>query len=75
MKVVLFLLLGFTLSKISFAQESAQKPMQQIVTPQSKETVATLMERQQKLPPSKNITKHVEPHYPDRNNLPQNPNA
>ncbi len=75
MKVVIFLLLSFTLSNISFAQESPQKPIQQAVIPQSKETVEALMERQRKLPQTINIREHFEPNYPNRNNLPQNPNA
>jgi hypothetical protein len=75
MKVIIFFLLSFSLSKISFAQESSQKPIQQTVTPQSKETVEALTERQQKLPQSPNIIEHFEPNYPNRSNLPQNPNA
>lgn len=75
MKVVIFLLLGFTLSNISFAQESPEKPIQKAVIPQSKETVEALMERQRKLPQTINIREHFEPNYPNRNNLPQNPNA
>jgi hypothetical protein len=75
MKLVIFFLLSFSLSKISFAQESSQKPIQQTVIPQSKETVETLMERQRKLPQSPNIRVHFEHNYPNRSNLPQNPNA
>jgi hypothetical protein len=75
MKVVIFFLLSFSLSKISFAQESSQKPIQQTVTPQSKETVEALMEKQRKLPQSPNIRVHFEQNYPNRSNLPQNPNA
>jgi hypothetical protein len=75
MKLVIFFLLSFSLSKISFAQESSQKPIQQTVTPQSKETVEALMERQRKLPQSPNIRVHFEQNYPNRKNLPQNPNA
>ncbi len=75
MKVVIFLLLSFTLSNISFAQESPEKPIQQAIIPQSKETVEALMERQRKLPQTIIIREHFEPNYPDRNNLPQNPNA
>jgi hypothetical protein len=75
MKLVIFFLLSFSLSKISFAQESSQKPIQQTVTPQRKETVEALMERQIKSPPSLNNEEHFEPNYPDRSNLPQNPNA
>ncbi len=75
MKIVIFLLLGFTLSNISFAQESPEKPIQQAVIPQSKETVEALMERQRQLPQTINIREHFELNYPNRNNLPQNPNA
>jgi hypothetical protein len=75
MKLVIFFLLSFSLSKISFAQESSQKPIQQTVISQSKETVSALMEKQRKLPQSTNIIKHFEPKYPDRSKLPQNPNA
>jgi hypothetical protein len=75
MKVVIFFLLSFSLSKISFAQESSQKPIQQTVIPQSKEKVEALMERQRKLPQSPNIRVHFEHDYPNRSNLPQNPNA
>jgi hypothetical protein len=75
MKLVIFFLLSFSLSKFSFAQESSQKPIQQTVIPQSKETVEALMEKQRKLPQSTGIKEHFEPNYPDRSKLPQNPNA
>jgi hypothetical protein len=75
MKIVIFLLLSLSLSNISFAQDAAQKPIQQTVIPQSKETVEVLMERQRNMPQSINTRVHGEQKYPSRKNLPQNPNA
>jgi hypothetical protein len=75
MKKISLFFCGFLFLTNAFSQKAPQYPIQEIVIPQHTENVSALMEKQKKAPLNKKVKLHVEHEYPDRSNLPQNPNA